>query len=116
MNHPELTHWHTSEIDFGSELAAKHCLTALEKHTNQKITVHGEGAEVMFEGYFDFIEFDEQFEKIVAEFCQVPCKYSVKNIFNDTDGYFSGWAMVFNEKGEVLKEASLSDIFESVGE
>lgn len=113
MNHPELNHWHTSDIKFGSEDAAKFCLAALEELSNQKIIVHGDGAEVMFEGYFDFIEFDEQFAKTVAKFCQAPCQYAVKNIFNDTDGYFSGWAIVYNEKCEVIKKASLSEIFES---
>lgn len=112
MSHPELNHWHTSNIDFGTVLAAKYCVTALERLTNQKIIVHGTGAGVLLEGYFDFAEFNEEFAKIVAEFCQVPCKYAVKYVFNDTDGYFSGWAMVFNEKGEVLKQTSLTDIFE----
>lgn len=118
MSHPTLNHWHTSKINFGSEQAAKHCLTALEQLTNQKIIMHGQGAEVLFEGYFDFAEFDvergDEFSKTISEFCQVPCEYAVKSIFNDADGYFGGWVMVLNEKGEVLKESSLNEIFESI--
>lgn len=111
MNHPELHHWQTSKINFGSEQAANSCLAELERHSKQKIMMHGKGAEVMFEGYFDVELFEKTPEMIVAEFCQVPCEYAVKTIFNEPDGFFGGWTVVLNNKGETLKSYSLTEVF-----
>lgn len=113
MSHIQFNHWHTSEIIFGNEASAQACLAELRaKVEDQEIIVHGEGAVVLFEGHFDFAEFEEEFTSIIGNHLTNPGKYSIKNIFNDADGYFGGWAMVLNEAGEVFKEVSLNETYE----
>ena len=114
MSHTELNHWHTSEINFGDEATALACIAALRaKVEDEEIIVHGDGATVLLEGHFDFSKFEEdEFAQTIGDYLSSPTKYSIKNIFNDADGYFGGWAMVLNEGCEVLKEVSLNQTFE----
>lgn len=114
MSHIQLDRWHTSEIKFPSEAAAKACHAALVQLSGEQITVHNTGATVLFEGQFDFSAFDDEFKDIVAAHLTAPTKYAVKSIFNDEDGYFGGFTLIYNDLGEMVESVCLNSTFESL--
>ena len=106
--------WATSNIQFGSEELMKRCITALEVKTNESINASIEGNTVCLEGQFDYGQFEEEFEHIIAEYCLPEQVYSVKCIYLDDDGFFGGWVAQFNGKGKAIKEFCLSQMFDEV--